>query len=349
MSWHNASTHKIEKIIRSLKSKSTGGYDEISTRIPKLSTPYIIYPLTYICNAILNTGTFSDRLKYAIIKPIFKKGNDQNINNYRPISLLTSFSKVIEKLIYARLLDHITTNSILVNEQNGFRTRYSTELATFSLINNILTAINNNLKIGGIFCDLQKAFDFVNHEILLNKLEFYGIEGKFKTLIESYLTGRYQKVTLNANTTTNRSSKWELINNSVPQCSILHPLFFLFYINDLPKVITKNNSIVLFADDTSLLITDSNTLDFNTNINQSPHNIICWFNSNLLVLNFNKTHCVEFRTENYYEVKTKVTYDHINITNSTETKFWELIIDETLSWNQHVDQIASKLCSAAMP
>jgi len=253
MSWHNASTHKTEKIIKSLKSKSTGGYDEISTRVPKLSTPYITSPLTYICNAILNTGTFPDRLKYAIIKPIFKKGDDQDINNYRPIFLLTSFSKVIEKLIYARLLDHITTKSILVNEQYGFGTRYSIELATFSLINNILTAMNNNLKIGGIFCDLQKAFDCVNHEILLNKLEFYGIQGKFKTLVESYLTGKYQKVTLNINTTTNSSSKWKLINNGVPQGSILGPLFFLFYINDLPKIITKNNSIVIFADDTSLL------------------------------------------------------------------------------------------------
>jgi hypothetical protein len=137
-----------------------------------------------------------------------------------------------------------------------------------------------------------------------------------------------------------------LISNGVPQGSILGPLFFLFYVNDLQKINTKNNSIVLFADDTSLLITDSNKLDFNTNINQSLHNVISWFNSNLLVLNFNKTHYVEFRTKNYYEVKTRVTYDHINIANSTETKFLGLIIDKTLSWNQHVDWIATKLYSA---
>ena len=123
MRWHYLSTYESEKIIKSLKSKNTGGYDEISIRILKLRAPYIVFPLTCICNAILNTGIFPDRLKYAIIKPVFKKGDDQDITNYRPISLFTSFSKVIEKLIYVRLLDHITANSILINKQYGFRTQ----------------------------------------------------------------------------------------------------------------------------------------------------------------------------------------------------------------------------------
>jgi hypothetical protein len=118
--------------------------------------------------------------------------------------------------------------------------------------------MNNNLKTGGIFCDLQKAFNFMDHKILMNKLEFYGIEGKLKTLIASYLTARYQKVTLNNNNNNNSASKWEMIKNGVPQGSVLGPLFFLLYIHDLPKVITKNNSMVLFADDTSSLITGFN-------------------------------------------------------------------------------------------
>jgi hypothetical protein len=125
--------------------------------------------------------------------------------------------------------------------------------------------MNNDLKIGGFLCDLQKAFDCMDHNIPVNKLEFYGIEGKFKTSIACYITGRHQKVTLNNNTNNNSSSKWEMIKNGILQGSILDPLFFLTYINDLPKISTKNNSMVLFADDTSLLITGFNKLDFNIN------------------------------------------------------------------------------------
>ena len=129
------------------------------------------------------------------------------------------------------------------------------------------------------------------HPILLDKLEFYGIKGKFKTLIKSYLAGRYQKVIINNNNNNNynNSSKWELIKNGVPQGSVLGSLLFLIYVNGLPKIIPDYNSIVLFADDTSLLVTDSNKKDFNTNINQSLSSLITWFNSNLLTLNFNKT------------------------------------------------------------
>ena len=348
MKWDYASTYEIGQIIKSLKSKNSSGYDEISTRILKLSAPYILSPLTHICNRILNTGIFPDRLKYAIIKPILKKGgDDQNISNYRPISLLTAFSKVIEKLMYNRLIDHITSHSILANEQFGFRTNHSTQQATFLLINNILTAMNSKSRIGGIFCDLQKAFDCMNHLILLDKLKFYGIKGKFKTLIESYLIGRYQKVILNNNNSKkgNGSSKWELIKHGVPQGSVLGPLLFLLYINDLPKIIPNHNSIVLFADDTSILVTDSNDKDLTTNINQSLTSLITWFNSNLLTLNLNKTHYIEFKRKNYYQVQTKVQYDHKDISSSAVTKFLGLIIDETISWNQHIDVIANKLCS----
>jgi hypothetical protein len=118
-----------------------------------------------------------------------------------------------------------------------------------------------------------------------------------------------------------------LIKYGVPQGSVLEPLLFLLYLNDLPKIIPKRNSVVFYADDTSILITDSNNIDFNININQSLTSIITWFNSNLLTLNLSKTHYIEFRTTNYYQVQTEVQYEHKDISNSTDTKFLGLIID----------------------
>ena len=147
-------------------------------------------------------------------------------------------------------------NTILVQEQYGFRTHSSTEQSAFNLINSILTAMNNNQIVGGIFCDLQKAFDCVNHKTLLEKLELYGVEGKFKAPIESYLAGRYQKAALDNATDNNNSSNWKMIKCGVPQGSILGLLFFLIYICNLPTLINKDNNMVLFVDDTSIIITD---------------------------------------------------------------------------------------------
>ena len=146
---------KSKKIIKPLKTRTTCRYDGVSNRIIKLSAPFIISPLTYICNAVFSTGVFPDRLKYAIVKSIIQKGDKKDISNYRPISLLTS-SKIIEKLICTRLHGHNDMNSILVQEQFVFWTHYSAEQAAFNLINSILTAMNNDLLVGGIFCDLQK-------------------------------------------------------------------------------------------------------------------------------------------------------------------------------------------------
>ena len=144
--------------------------------------------------SITYLGSFSDRLKYSIIKPIYKKGDKLHLTNYRPISLLTSFSKIFEKIVYERLYKNICTNKILVEEQFGFKSDSSTEKASYKIINEILQAMNNKFKVGGILCDLEKAFDCINHTIFLDKLEFYGIKGKFLELIQSYLRDRFQKL-----------------------------------------------------------------------------------------------------------------------------------------------------------
>jgi len=141
------------------------------------------------------SGTFPTRLKYAIVKPLLKKGDKENVANYRPISLLISFSKVFERIIYDdRLLKHIEMNNILAVEQFGFTTSSSTERASYKLTDDILNALKKRLIVGDIFCDVQKAFNCVNQNILLSKLEFYGITGITYKLLKSYLKGRYQRV-----------------------------------------------------------------------------------------------------------------------------------------------------------
>jgi hypothetical protein len=181
------STKEISSIVKSIKTKSSHGYDGISTEILKVSSNYIISPLTYICNKAILSDVFLDRLKFSIVKPVYKKGDRMNLANYRPISLLTSFSKVLEKALYNRLTEYLYNNNLLVENQSGIRKGLATDDAIFKLINEILNTLNNKMKTGSVFCDLEKAFDTVNHELLLDKLQYYGIKGKAKTLLESYL------------------------------------------------------------------------------------------------------------------------------------------------------------------
>jgi exonuclease III/uncharacterized protein YutD len=339
-------TTEMKDIIKSLKWKNSHGYDEIPIKILKISLSFITSPLTYICNKSLVSGLFPTRLKYSQINPVFKKGNKSEMSNYRPISLLTSFSKIFEKIIYNRLQNHIAVNNILAKEQHGFRNKFSTQTASFELINNILDALNNNMKVGGIFCDLTKAFDYVNHDILLTKLKFYGITGKANNLIKSYLSDRYQRVLIKNNYSNKCFSEWGKIKQGVPQGSILGPLFFLLYINDLPGLINDTSKPTVFADDTSIIFTHTNYLDLKHEIDTVIMKIIKWFETNSLILNFDKTNFMHFMTRPNHEVDLQISYNTNIISATNTTNFLGLSLDSSLTWKIHIKHLSSKLNSA---
>jgi hypothetical protein len=280
---------EVIDIIKSLKNKNSSGYDRISNNILKHCVNDISKPLTFIFNFSLETGVFPDTLKFAVVQPIYKKGNKAKLTNYRPISQLTSCSKILETIMFNRLFQYVQTNEILASEQFGFRKGSHIEKAIFTLTGNILTSLNLRQQIWGIFCDLSKAFDCVNHEILLAKLHYYGIRGVSSNWFQSYITNRRQKVKITSQTHKQESCRWETIKNGVPQGSILGPLLFIIYVNDPPCSINQFARPVIYADNTSVLVTAKNLKDLQTKVDSILHHITEWFSFNGLTLNMEKT------------------------------------------------------------
>jgi len=223
----------------------------------------------------------------------------------------------------------------------------STEGAIFRLTYEILNALNSKVMVGNIFFDLEKAFDSINHSLLINKLPHYGISGKSKLLIQSYLSNRFQRVQLDSFSSNSKTaSMWTKVQHGVPRGSVLDPLLFILYINDLPNTIIHNATPILFAHDTSLLITGQTAHKFQDDLNSTFSQISEWVKQNSLSLNISKTYFIQFSSKSLNYLDINITYENNYITKVNGLKFLGLNIDNALSWKTHIDKILHKLSSA---
>ena len=272
-----ANDQEILEIIQNLENKSSSGDDYISNLIIKSASTIIAPYLTGLVNKSMNQGVFPDKLKNAKVIPLFKEGSKTDVNNYRPISLLKIWSKIFERVMYNRMYHFMEHFSLLYNKQFGFRAKHSTIDALVDLTENVRS--RSCKKVIGFFLDLKKAFDTLDHSILLSKLERLGFRGNCLAWLTSYLTDRFQRVEVNG-----VSSQWRKIEHGVPQGSILGPLLFLIYINDLPTA-CPDIKVLLFADDTGLMAVDEQIEYLDSNLLMLGK----WLIANKLALNLSKT------------------------------------------------------------
>lgn len=329
-------SNEISEIISKMKLKN-GGVDKINMKIIKNLSEYIVNPLVHIINLSIDKSIWPDALKCADIKPIFKSKNKHVISNYRPISLISNLAKIFEKVLYFRLLNFIKKSKILSNKQFGFLKNLGTRDALNYLSNIIYKKLDKSIPIVVTFLDLAKAFDTVNHKILLDKLYNYGIRGKAYSLISSYLCGRKQRVKING-----IMSDFGEVRTGVPQGTILGPLFFILYINDL-LINLPEDIIISYADDTAVISTDKNWQLVASNMNNYLKIISEWLALNELSLNIDKTVFMTFG--NYCDsvpLHMNLNIDGHNINRVGTCKYLGIIFDYRMRWENHIQHIVNK-------
>ena len=330
--------HEIDVLIRKLPNKSSHGFDNISNIMLKSLRTSITYPLCHIFNTSMIEGSFPNRMKIAEIIPLYKGKAMDKMVNYRPISLLITLSKLLEKIMYRRLYSYLESNSILYNSQYGFRSQRSCEQAITELVGYILQSKNRNEHCAGIFLDLKKAFDTLDHSILLQKLERYGIRGMAHNWFSSYLSGRQlvAKITTGCRKIV-KSDNYE-ITYGAAQGSCLGPLLFIIFMNDLTQLPLYSN-IILFADDTTVFYSHKSEKFLKYALEHDLNIMGDWFKANKLSLNLDKTIGIKFWDSSNFILCN----NNMSIEMSDHTKFLGIYIDHKLTWHIHISHLLDKL------
>ena len=328
--------------LNAIPQKKAGGLDNVCTKLLKYGTKAIAPVLCNIFNICLKQGTVPDNLKVARVTPIFKNGDKDDLSNYRPISILPVCSKVLERIVHKQLYNYVSVNNIMYTGQSGFRQNHSTSTALIKTIDKWNIEIDQGNYVGAIFVDLSKAFDMVNHKLLLHKLKLLGITGTEFNWFMSYLSNRTQHVSVN-----DSISSANDIKSGVPQGSILGPLLFLLFINDMPDNI-KNSCIDMYADDTLMYVCHEDISTIENYLNEDLKSLNTWLSDNLMKVNVSKTKIMLLGTPS----KTGI-IDNINVfmngnklENVSTYKYLGVLIDANLKWKEQINNVCRKVCSA---
>lgn len=332
----------LSRYISNMPSKRSTGLDSIDTITLKMSLPYIVEYLVYIYNLCIEKNVFPSALKEAKVVPVPKSKQLNDINNYRPISLLPVLSKPLEKHIHKHLHDFLETNKLFHTQQSGFRPKHSCQTALTRIVDNWLLSINKNMMSGALFLDLKKAFDLVDHNILLEKLKCYHVSENVVSILRSYLQNRKQKVYVNGNFSSQGNIKY-----GVPQGSILGPLLFLLFINDLPLNVTSSDvNCDLFADDTSLHAAGKTTTDISNKLQTSLDKIEEWCKENHMILHPTKTKSMLLTTRQKHQLRPsplRLEIQREPIEQVTTLKFLGICVDQQLSWETHINELCKTI------
>ena len=346
MFMHPTTKSEIRSLIRMLPNKLSSGYDSINNVLLKKLDNELISPLTLLFNQSIKSGIFPQQIKSADVVPLFKSKNHLHRTNYRPISLLLTISKLLEKVIHKCTYDFLENTSQLYEGQYGFRSKHSCENAIQNLLSDIVKGDTNNKITTAVFLDLSKAFDTLSHPILLKKLERYGVRGKCLTWYESYLNGHDLRSKCQTSPGEYTYSTPQPVVYGTPQGSCLGPLLFTIFTNDLSKhlIFTK---CIMFADDTTLYMTHDNPRYLKWCIEQDLCILVDWFKANLLTLNVDKSVSMTF-TYNKTAGRNIITGLDISIgdcilPNVNSTKFLGVWLDNSLNWKVHLGKLFLKL------
>ena len=271
--------------------------------------------------------------------PLLKSGKKEEMDNYRPISILPAVSKIAEKAVYYQLYQHLDQNVLLSQYQSGFRKNFSTGTAVTFFVDNICRNMDNGLLTGAIYMDLKKAFDTIDHNLLLTKLPRYGGGNQTLKWFSSYLRARFQRVEIDGNLSTPAE-----IQSGVPQGLIVGPLLFIMYINDLPSSVHLSR-VMLYADDTVLYYAAKSAAELEIALGLDLNNVASWMKEDKLFLNTDKTEYVIYGTRQNIRIHDDVviSYNETPLKRSTSFKYVGVYIDQYLSFNIHINHIMAKV------